>query len=133
MSIFLFIELERDIPNFRDRFDGKPLAHVQCEIDAIAERLGVVRLDEMMSLSPEKAAELLSDRPDWDGHFETSWYDPAEGLRTFETLMDYFAKHPEELAAFEYPEYVREDLEEAARTLQAAREAGVRFYIDCAC
>jgi hypothetical protein len=133
MGVFLYIELERAIPRFRDRFDGKPLAHVQAQIDAIAGRLGLASTTDLMSMSQETAAELLEEMPDVDVEIPpTEWFDAAVGLKTFETLLDYFAKHPDELAAFKHPEHVREDLIEAARTLRAARDAGIRFHIDCA-
>jgi hypothetical protein len=133
MSVFLFIELERDIPGFQDRFYGKPLAYVQTRIDAIAKRLRVTPIGRMMSMSAEQAAELAEETQGFDADdFATVWYDAADGLRTFNTLLDYFAKHPDKLAAFEYPDHVREDLEQAARTLKAVQDAGVRFFIGCA-
>jgi hypothetical protein len=134
MGVFLFIELEREIPRFRDRFDGKPLAHARFEIDAIAQRLGLSQINDLMSMSVERAAELMEvEDPDFEvGDFQTEWFDPADGLKTFETLLDYFAKHPRELAKFKHPDDLREDLIEAARTLKAAQNAGVRFYLDCA-
>lgn len=133
MSVFLFIELEREISRFRDRFDGKPLAHAQSEIDSLAKRLGLTPLCNFMSMSQEKAAELAEFTPELaDVDFATTWYEATDGLRTCEALLDYFAKHPDDLAAFEHPDDVRDDLVQAARTLAAAQKAGVRFFLDCA-
>jgi hypothetical protein len=130
MGILLVIDLEREVPGLKDNLGGKAWAHAHLELDEIATRLGVPDLSSFISMSAEDAAELLP--PEHAEGFEKEWFAPAEGLRTLQLLLDYFAKSPPRFESVENAAYVIEDLREAEKVLLAAKRHKVRFHLSAA-
>jgi hypothetical protein len=79
-------------------------------------------------------AELMGDHPEVDlSGFQEEWFDPAEGLRLVQGLLDHLGNDPRALRRLEKGDTVEarwllEDLEEAAKILRAAEGEGVRFH-----
>jgi hypothetical protein len=128
MGILLIIELEREVPGLKDKMGAKAWENASLELDEIAKRIGVPDLSSFYSMSAEDAAEVMP--PDIAEGFEEEWFTAADGLRTVQTLLDYFAKSPPGSRSIENLEDVIDDLKEAEKILLAAKRHGVRFHLN---
>jgi hypothetical protein len=127
------IELKKPIPNLKDNLDGKACGRVHLELEDLAARLGLPGFDDLTSMDAEELAELGASDDVVDG-FEEQWFDPAEGLKLVQGLLDHLRGTPGARARLKKvePAWVLEDLEEAAKVLRAARGAGVKFHFNWA-
>jgi hypothetical protein len=132
MSVILFIELEREVPNLKDNLGGKGWAVASVVLDQLAGELGLTPVGEMTSMSPEAFAELAEEAGDTGEYeFTEGWFDPAEGIRTVEGLLAHLEARPEPTKGWVHPDYYEfalDDMREALKVLRAARGEGVRFH-----
>jgi hypothetical protein len=102
MGVAYFIVLERQIDGLDTAMDGKRLAKIAADLDAVASQLGVKPISEFISIDTEQVAEAM----DMD-------------------LSDIQVTPPEQFSAIH-------DLKDCERILSVAAKHGVswRFEID---
>jgi hypothetical protein len=129
MGSALYITLEREIAGV-DTFtnEGKTLAKVSDELEALANQLGVEPLMRFFSVHPDEVAALLEgsggvddlDLPD------EAWYRAEDGLETVDRLLAYVMEHPGAISA---SLRVIEGLREFQSVLRRASAEKVRWHL----
>jgi hypothetical protein len=122
---------DRELENFDvSAFGGETLDRSIAELDAVAEGLGVSKLMDFFGAGPaeyldeDELAEFEIDAE----NLEEKWFEPSDGLRTSEALLDRSRGDPSlfgsETAA------VANELENLAAVLRQAREAGAKWHVE---
>jgi hypothetical protein len=109
--------------------DGKTLIHRQHDLDTIAERLGLPRLTDFVSVDPQAVAGFLQQQgldPEDYPIPEEEWFAPAEALPTVNGLLAHLLAHPD--AVLDAHRITR-DLAAIAQILVAAEAAQVQFHL----
>jgi hypothetical protein len=131
MSVALYIIFEQEMPGFdASSVDGKYLEKALTQLDGIARSLGLVPLATFISGDPSEAAALLGDAGDVpdDVHLsEEQWFEPAEGLKTVQGLLDVIRRDPSRVRNADVKR-VMADLENTEKGLLAACERSIRFH-----
>jgi hypothetical protein len=131
LGVILFIDLEKPIHNLQDNLGGKAWARVDRELNALAQQLKLTPLDDLTSCGAEQLAEYGA--PDEVvNDFQEQWFEPEEGIRTVQGLLDHLRQHAEITRSFKHPQYVLDDLTEALKILRAAAQERVRFHFSWA-
>ena len=120
MSAAYYIVLERPIDGLETFMNGKRLSRSIESLDAAANRLGVRRLSEFVSIPPNEIAEYLGDTEGLNLP-PLEQYSAQDGLETVRALLS----QPEVQPAID-------DLKDCERILAVAAEhdVGWHFQID---
>ena len=124
----LFIILEREIPGLDTYVNGHALSTYDEKLTQLAEELRVTPLPEFFSMDAEEAAEMLEEMggdPSEMEIAEEAWFEPAEGLKTIETLQHHLQQNP---AAVPDSDAILADLREWHAVLTRAQAEGVRWH-----
>ena len=129
MSVAWYIVLERRITGFNHIVDGKALGRAEHTLDALADDLGVQRLMQFFSASPEELADFagaqgLDLRENPIQTPSEKWFSANDGLKSVSALMEAL-----EDKKIEHAGPIIQDLKEFKRVLDAAREDGVRWHL----
>ena len=125
MSSALYIILERKIPGAETLVNGKSLAKLNEELEAMAKSLGVMPLMNFFSISKEEVVSLAEEfSVSLSTNAEEKWFEAEEGLRTVNALLA-------NLSGSKLDDVVRleADLREFASVLELAKANGVRWHL----
>ena len=129
MSVAYYIVPESEIQDFEHFVNGKALGHCdEARLNEICEMLNVQPLMEFYSEDPEELAELMEFI---DGEAPTEvppleWFDPADGLRTAQALIEHLTASPE---ALEGSAEILDDLKEFEGVLSRLVQEKIRWYL----
>ena len=129
MSVALYIVLEKQIPGFDHRVDGKALGHAGELLDALAEKAGIKPLMKFFSASPAEISEFADghgvQRQNYGARFPSEqWFAAEEGLMSIRGLRD--AARNEKI---ENLERILVDLDEFERVLTMAKHNEVAWHL----
>ena len=131
MAASLYIVVEGEDPGFDIFVNGHALARNEDDLERLAERLHVAPLLAFFSADENSMALLLDqgdEAPDWPLPLpQPQWYDPADGLRTVRTLMDFLERSPAALGSETQP--ILTELREYERVLRKTAQCGLRWHV----
>jgi hypothetical protein len=121
MGVAYFIVLERQIDGLDTAMDGKRLAKIAADLDAVASQLGVKPISEFISIDTEQVAEAMDMDLSDIQVTPPEQFSAQDGLTTVRALLS----RPEAEPAIH-------DLKDCERILSVAAKHGVswRFEID---
>jgi hypothetical protein len=126
MGAALFIVLQREVEGVNaSSVGGKFLSRNMEMLDALANKLKVEPLGNLISINPKEASEFLEGEGVNDEGLSLPperWFDPGEGLRTVTALLTSLSSTQSVDAR------LLEDLKSCERVLTAAQNAGVSFH-----
>lgn len=130
MEISVCVALESGTAASGTVVDGRCLFTALDELDGIATTAGVRCLSSFMWADPAElgvAEDIDSDPadPTAAAMYKEPWFDPAEGLHSVETVLEYLNQDPDR----EWQEDLIADLEGVQRILAAAAGSGTRFHL----
>ena len=127
----MYIVVEGEDPGFNIFVNGRTLARYESAVEALAIARGVKPLLEFFSADQNSMA-LLIEEGGGNPHIleqlpPPQWYQPADGLRTVETLIEALEEDPYQLGS-EGPEVLAE-LREYAAVLEKTSARGLRWHL----
>jgi hypothetical protein len=134
MGAALYIVLEKEIPGFEPRVDGKAVSRSEKELDRLAKRLRVTPLMDFFSAKPDELLDFLEGESGAaDGSANSvpevppeRWFDARDGLATVRALQKHLGEHPD---ALQNCKRVLSDLDDFTKVLERAASAGVRWHL----
>ncbi len=131
MAASLYIVVEGEDPGFDIFVNGHALARNEDALERLAERLDVAPLLAFFSADENSMALLLDqgdESPDWPLPLpQPQWYDPADGLITVRTLMEFIGLSPAFLDSETQP--ILAELREYERVLHKTAQRGLRWHV----
>jgi hypothetical protein len=128
MSFAYYIVLDNENPGFDDFVNGKAVARLAHELDALCEKLGLPYLDSFMGQSLAELEQVLGEPlnlPAGKGG-KRHWYEPREGLAVVESIIQHMQYHPQPRDFFFE---LLEDLHEFRTVLHKACNIGARWHL----
>ena len=131
MGVGLVPVYDGDVPKqARYMGDGKGLAREYEVLNGISARADLPPLGQFVSGDDRYYEhEFGDDRASWPAVPELTYHPSGEGVRAVEGLLREIGSNAESASLLADPAYTVEELEELARSLRAADEAGVRFCL----
>jgi hypothetical protein len=131
MAASLYIVIEGEDPGFDIFVNGHALARNEDALERLAERLRVSPLLEFFSADENSMALLLEQGagdPEWASHLpKPQWFDPASGLVTVCSLIDFLVDTPSALGSDTAPTLA--ELREYERVLRKAAHRRLRWHL----
>ena len=132
MAASLYIVVEGEDPGFDIFVNGHGLARNEDALQRLARRLGVSPLLEFFSADENSMAVLMEQGgadPDWAAHHlpDPQWFDPADGLITVCTLIEFLETTPMALGS-ETPQVLLE-LKEYERVLRKTAQRDLQWQL----
>ena len=124
-----YIVLQRNLPGFDHRVNGKALARASELLEGLAREASVESLMDFFGAPRQELAEFAEDHG-IDFNQEAievpakRWFSPDDGLRTVSALTDAVKNRKPEHA-----EEILRDLQDFRRVLEAARTNGIGWYL----
>ena len=128
MSVAYYIVLDNDDPGFETFVDGKAVAHVVEELDALCDQNQLAKLDSFMGQSLDDLAEMLDEDlelPD-DIDSEGKWFLPQEGIAAIDRLIASIQKNTGAIAS---AAEVINDLVAYKDVLTKAQAIGAKWHL----
>ena len=131
MAASLYIVVQGEDPGFDIFVNGHALARNEDALERLAERLKVSPLLEFFSADENSMALLLDQgagNPEWAQHLpQPQWFDPAAGLVTICTLIEFVKDSPAALGS--ETAAVLGELREYERVLRKAAHRELRWHL----
>jgi hypothetical protein len=131
MAASMYIVVEGEDPGFDIFVNGRALARYEDALERVALRIGVKPLIEFFSADENSMSLLIEEgagNPELIRRLPPpQWYSPADGLTTVRALLSALEDNPQQLGT-EGPQVLSE-LQEYARVLEKANDAGHRWHI----
>jgi hypothetical protein len=127
MSVAYYIEFDNESLEI-DYTDGKSVARAMDELNALAEELGVTRLEQFMGQAMDDIADRLGEDIEMEDGSDgaATWFEPAEGLAVLERLIAELKAHPKRIRS---ATAVAEDLESYCAALRTAQAHGAKWHL----
>lgn len=109
---------------------GKLINRFSPELDEMARNLGVRGLMSFFGAAPEEYfdEDELGELEIPEEYLSEKWFEPEDGLRTIETLLDYLTENSSVFG--NETRHVAADLEEFEKVLQKAGESGAKWHVE---
>jgi hypothetical protein len=122
MGAFAYLSLRHGTPDDNMVFDSLPNAFE--ELDQLASKAGAKPLTSFVGVSAEQLADYFDEeaRPYMGPE---QWFDPCEGRKTIEVLLDQLAR-----AQDEEDEPVIEELKKLRQALKVAEQQDDKFCLE---
>jgi hypothetical protein len=131
MAASLYIVVEGEDPGFDIFVNGHALARNEDALQRLAKRLGVSPILEFFSADENSMAVLMEQgggEPDWVQHLPApQWFDPADGLITVCTLIEFLTLTP--MALGSETTQVLSELKEYERVLRKTAHRDMRWQL----
>ncbi|HEY2859136.1 MAG TPA: hypothetical protein VGJ21_12020 [Terracidiphilus sp.] len=131
MAASLYIVVEGDDPGFDIFVNGHAVARNEDALQRLAARLGVKSLLEYFSADENSMAVLMEQGggdPEWANHLPApQWFDPADGLITVCTLIEYL--QATSVALGSETTQVLSELKEYERVLRKTAHKDLRWQL----
>jgi hypothetical protein len=131
MAASMYIVVEGEDPGYDIFVNGRALARYEDALERVALKLGVKPLIEFFSADENSMSLLIEEgagNPELIRRLPPpQWYSPADGLTTVRALISALEDNPQQLGT-EGPQVLSE-LQEYARVLEKANDAGHRWHI----
>lgn len=131
MAASLYIVVEGEDPGFDIFVNGHALARNEDALQRLAKRLGVSPILEFFSADENSMAVLMEQgggEPDWVHHLPApQWFDPADGLITVCTLIEFLTLTP--MALGSDSNQVLSELKEYERVLRKTAQRDMRWQL----
>ena len=132
MSVLFFTTFEKELGDIQSEkpYDGDALTSTIVELDSVAEELNLTPITGFYSWTEGEPY----DEDEFDGEQpEEKWFPAADGLRTFQGLLNYLRSDTQTLRLLqlqcESGANLIEDLEFIEEELKVAVERGIRFHM----
>jgi hypothetical protein len=132
MSAAFFIVLDNEDPGFDTMVNGKFLSQDSDRLGTIAKSIGVRKLEDYVSYSPDEARAIMEDFGTDPEEIEATelperqWFDAQEGLDLVAKLADHIRANP---TAVKNAEGVLSDLQEYQVVFEKAKRIGARWNL----
>jgi hypothetical protein len=131
MAASLYIVVEGEDPGFDIFVNGHALARNEDALERLAASLQVTPLLQFFSADENSMCLLLEQGagdPEWANHLpQPQWFEPADGLTTVRTLIEFLSSTPVSFGSETLP--VVSELREYERVLQKAAKYKVRWHL----
>ncbi|MDW5264350.1 MULTISPECIES: hypothetical protein [Acidobacteriaceae] len=131
MAASMYIVVEGEDPGFDTFVNGRSLARHEDALEKLALSLGVRPLIEYFS-ADENSMALLIEEGAGDQELlrklpPPQWYQPADGLKTVQALLQALRDDPQQLGT--EGKQVLSELREYAEVLEKARDREMRWHL----
>lgn len=129
MSVAYYIVPETEIQDFEHFVNGKALGHCdEARLSELCELLNIKPLMDFFSEDPEELAEFMEfiDEEAPTEFPPLEWFDPAEGLRSAQALIEHLTVNPE---AMEGSAEILDDLKEFEVVLSRLVQENIRWHL----
>jgi hypothetical protein len=127
MSVTYYIEFDNEKLEI-DYTDGKSVAKAMDELNALAEEVGVTRLDQFMGQSVDDIGDMLGEDIEIESGSDgaATWFEPAEGIVVLERLIAELKANPKGMRS---ASAVAEDLESYCAALRTAQAHSAKWHL----
>jgi hypothetical protein len=124
MGVSYFVEFNKTIPSYdgSEEIIGKAFARAENELNKIYKKL---KLKPIIEFFGQDESDLLGDDVEIPSD-ELPWFEPDEGLKTIQGLLQYLNENP---GAIKNCENVLQDLLAFENALIACKAAGAKWHL----
>ena len=131
MAASLYIVVEGEDPGYDIFVNGHALARNEDALERLAESLRVQPLLQFFSADENSMCVLLEQGagdPDWARHLpDPQWFDPAQGLITVRSLIQYLSESPLSFGSETQPSLI--ELREYETVLAKTQKYHLRWHL----
>jgi len=124
MGVSYFVEFNKTIPSYdaSEEIIGKAFARAENELNKLYKKL---KLKPIIDFFGQDESDLLGEDVGTQSD-ELPWFEPDEGLKTIQGLLQYLKENPE---AIRNCENVLEDLHAFENALIVCKAAGAKWHL----